>query len=408
MSRSSASDVWVVGTADTKGAEMAYVRDRLARAGWDAQLVDLSTRSHDGPADIAAGDVAAHHPDGAAAVFGAPDRGAAVGAMQQAFEAYVQKNGPRVGGAIGLGGGGGTAMVSAGFRQLAYGVPKLIVSTLASGNVAPYVGMSDIAMLPSVTDISGLNRLTRTILANGAGALAGMLAAPEPRADDTDRPTVGLSMFGVTTEAVTSIAAGLGEAAEPMIFHATGTGGQIMERLVRDGQIDALIDITTTEIADLLVGGVLPALPDRLDVVAQTGIPYIGSLGACDMVNFAAQETVPERFSARRFHVHNSNVTLMRTTPAECDRIGSWIAQKLNACDGPVRFLIPQNGVSALDVEGGPFSDPAADEALFTAVLRSVEQTDNRRVAVLPCHINDPDFAAAALAAYHEITGSQT
>lgn len=402
MKPPSPNSLWVAGTLDTKRDELEFVRDRLSAAGHRVTLLDLSTRPHDHAGDRTARDIASHHPDGPEAVFSAPDRGTAVGAMQIAFERFAAVNRDLPAGVIGLGGGGGTAMVAAGFRQLRYGTPKLVVSTLASGDVAPYVGISDIAMFPSVTDFAGLNRFNRTILANAAAALAGMVGAAgtEPAATC---PTVGLTMFGVTTEAVTAILRDLADSAECLVFHATGTGGRVMERLARDGRLDALIDITTTEIADLLVGGVLPALPDRLDVVADTGIPYVGSLGAVDMVNFAAPHTVPERFGMRRLHIHNSNVTLMRTTPSECTRIGTWIAQKLNRCAGPVRFLIPQQGVSALDIEGGPFWDPAANEALISSVLRGVEQTGDRQVALLPCHINDPAFARAAVAAYRQI-----
>jgi uncharacterized protein (UPF0261 family) len=395
-------EVWVAGTCDTKAEELRYVAGRLSARSAAVRLVDLSTRPHDHAADITARTIAACHPEGADAVFAAADRGAAVLAMQSAFAAFCASQAARVAGIIGLGGGGGTAMIAAGMRRLPYGVPKIMVSTLASGDVAPYVGLSDIAMMPSVTDLAGLNSLSRRILANAAGALSGMLDAP-PVDQDTDLPAVGLTMFGVTTPAVTAIAAALKDQADCLVFHATGTGGQVMEALARDGLLQGLIDISTTEIADLLVGGVLPALPSRLDVVAETGIPYVGSIGALDMVNFWAADTIPERFRARRLHIHNANVTLMRTTPSECARIGAWIGDKLNRCCGPVRFLIPDRGVSALDIEGGPFWDPDADEALISALLRGIDVTDTRRVTVLPCHINDPAFARAAVAAWRDI-----
>jgi uncharacterized protein (UPF0261 family) len=269
----------------------------------------------------------------------------------------------------------------------------LMVSTLASGDTAPYVGTSDIVMVPSVTDIAGLNRLSRVVLSNAAHALIGAVSAPPP-ASATDLPAIGLTMFGVTTPCVTAITDHLRDRYDCLVFHATGTGGRAMERLLDQGLLSGLIDITTTEVADLLFGGVLPALPDRLDVVARTGAPWVGSVGALDMVNFWAPSTVPDRYRGRLFYHHNPNVTLMRTIPEENAQIGRWIGAKLNACSGPVRLLIPEKGVSALDIDGGPFWDPQADAALFGALQDSI--TDPARLVFLPHHINDPAFAKAA------------
>ena len=244
-------------------------------------------------------------------------------------------------------------------------------------------------------------RISRVVLAHAAAAITAMSATPPVL--DAGKPAVGLTMFGVTTAAVTQIAALIADQYEPIVFHATGTGGRTMEALVDSGFLTAVIDITTTEIADLLFGGVLPARDSRLDCIARTGIPYVGSVGACDMVNFWARATVPERYSGRTFYQHNENVTLMRTTADECQAIGEWIGRKLNACDGPVRFLLPEGGVSALDIEGGKFWDPAADRALFTAIAETVRWTEQRKLIRLPVHINDPAFAAAVHAAFCEI-----
>lgn len=383
--------VHIAGTCDTKGEEIAYLRDLIVDAGQRAVIVDLGTRTATIRPDIPAAEVTACHPEGAG--ISRNDRGQAVAAMGAAFAAWCRANSARISGMIAVGGGGGTSIACAGMRELPYGVPKFMVSTLASGDTAPYVGTSDIVMVPSVTDIAGLNRLSRVILSNAAHALVGAVAAPAP-AVSTDLPTLGLTMFGVTTPCVTAIADQLRAQYDCLVFHATGTGGRAMERLLDQGVLSGLIDITTTEIADLLFGGVLPARPDRLDVVARTRAPWVGSVGALDMVNFWAPGTVPDRYRDRLFYHHNPNVTLMRTTPEENAALGRWIGEKLNACTGPVRLLIPEKGISALDIEGGPFWYPVADAALFAALHDTI--ADPSRILVLPHHINDPAFAKAA------------
>ena len=393
--------IHVVGTCDTKGEEIAYLRDLIAATGQRAMIVDLGTRTPSVFPDIPATEVAAHNPGGAKAVLGGTDRGAAVAAMGAAFAAWCRSNAGRISGIIAVGGGGGTSIACAGMRELPYGVPKLMISTLASGDTSPYVGTSDIAMIPSVTDIAGLNRLSRVILSNAAHALVGAVTAPPPPAN-ADLPAFGLTMFGVTTPCVTAISGHLRDRYDGLVFHATGTGGRAMERLLDQGLLSGLIDITLTEIADLLFGGVLPALPDRLDVVARTRAPWVGSLGALDMVNFWAPATVPDRYRDRQFYNHNPNVTLMRTTPAENAEIGHWIGNKLNACTGPVRLLIPERGISALDIDGGPFWHPDADAALFNALRRTV--ADPARLIFLPHHINDPTFARAAADTFLSLT----
>ena len=288
-------------------------------------------------------------------------------------------------------------------RALPVGTPKLMVSTVASANVAAYVGPSDIAMMYSVTDIAGLNRISRTVLANAAHAIAGMASREPPVAADT-KPAIGLTMFGVTTPCVTRVCELLGPAYDCLVFHATGTGGQSMEKLVNSGLVAGVIDVTTTEVCDLLMGGVFPCTDDRFGAIARTKVPYVGSCGALDMVNFGAVDTVPERYRNRNLYVHNPQVTLMRTTPEECARMGEWIGHKLNACEGEVRFLLPEGGVSLLDAPGQAFHDPEADAALFAALEATVQQTDRRRLIRLPHNINDPAFADALVEEFRALT----
>jgi uncharacterized protein (UPF0261 family) len=393
--------ICIAGTADTKAAELFFLRSVIAEAGAHPFVVDVGTRERVDGVDVAAAAVAAHHPDGPGAVLGGNDRGSAVAAMAEAFRRYLVANADGIDAVVGIGGSGGTSIVTAGMRALAIGVPKIMVSTLASSDVAPFVGVSDIVMMPSVTDLAGLNRITRTILAQAGAAIVAMANAG--REEPAGTRAVGLTMFGVTTPAVTAIVERLGGAHECMVFHATGTGGRAMETLARGGWLDGIIDVTTTEICDLLFGGVLPAAPDRLDVVADTRLPYVGSVGALDMINFWAPETMPDAMRGRRLYEHNRNITLVRTTVAECREIGAWIARKLDRCTGPVRFLIPEHGVSALDVVGGPFFDRQADAALFEAIERGATWGGARRLVRLPCHINDAAFADAVVANWREL-----
>ncbi|WP_342363867.1 Tm-1-like ATP-binding domain-containing protein [Terrarubrum flagellatum] len=390
--------VYVVGTIDTKGAELAFVRDLIRGEGLDALVVDLSTQPHHGQADIAAEEIAAHHPDGAKAVF-TGDRGTAVAAMAQAFARFMASR-RDVAGAIGLGGSGGAALIAPGFRELPIGVPKLMVSTVASGQVSGYVGPSDIAMMYSVTDLAGLNRISRIVLGNAARAIAGMAKAPRQKLPDvaaTDKPALGLTMFGVTTACVNAVTAKLSGDYDCLVFHATGTGGKSMEKLADSGLLAAVADITTTEVCDHLMGGIFPCTEDRLGAIARTRLPYVGSCGALDMVNFGPPDSVPAHYRDRLFYSHNPQVTLMRTTPEENSRMGEWIGERLNRCDGPVRFLIPEKGVSMIDAPGQAFHDPAADAALFEALERTIVQTRDRQLVRLPFAINDAGFADAVV-----------
>lgn len=392
--------IYVVGTFDTKRAELEYVTDLLKQTGASVITVDVGTKSEAQEVNVSAQEVAAHHPDGQEVVF-SDDRGEAVGAMAVALEHFIQTR-DDVAGMLGLGGSGGTALITPAMRTLDVGVPKVMVSTVASGNVAPYVGPSDICMMYSVTDVAGLNRISRQVLGNAAHAVAGMVANQIPHVEDT-KPAVGITMFGVTTPCAEAVRKRLENDYDPLVFHATGTGGQSMEKLVDSGLVAGVIDLTTTEVADLLMGGVMSAGEDRLGAIARTGLPYVGSCGALDMVNFGAKETVPEKYQERNLYVHNSQVTLMRTTPEENAQIGRWIGDKLNQCEGPVRFFIPEGGVSMLDAEGQAFHDLKADKALFDALEETVQQTEQRKLVRSPHNINDPEFAGALVTSFLEI-----
>ncbi|MCA1372832.1 MULTISPECIES: ABC transporter permease [unclassified Bradyrhizobium] len=400
--------VLVVGTLDTKGQELRYIRDIIAESGLRTRLVDVSTSGKHSSCDVSAQEIALNHGRGGSAVFGT-DRGAAVTAMADAFANWLRRQG-NVAGVISAGGSGAASLVAPGMRALPVGVPKLIISSVASGDVGPYVGPADITMMYSVTDVQGLNSISRAVLANGANALAGMVKARLDTRAATAReagglPAIGITMFGVTTPAVQKIAADLRGDFECLVFHATGVGGRSMEKLVESGQLAGVIDLTTTEVCDLLMGGVFPATEDRFGAIIRSRLPYVGSVGALDMVNFGAPDTIPERYRGRKFHVHNPQVTLMRTTAEENERMGRWIGERLNQMDGPVRFFLPEGGVSALDARGQPFWDPDADAALFRTLERTVRQTGNRQLIRIPKNINDPDFAAAIVSAFRNLFG---
>jgi uncharacterized protein (UPF0261 family) len=293
--------------------------------------------------------------------------------------------------------------VTGAMRALPIGVPKLMVSTMASGNVAPYVGPTDIAMMHAVADVAGLNAISRRVIGNAAHAAAGMALNTAPEAAQ-DKRAIGLTMFGVTTACITQIRHFLEGENECFVFHATGTGGQCMEKLIDSGLLTGCLDITTTEVADYLFGGVLPCTHDRFGAIIRTKIPYAGSVGACDMVNFGGRETVPSQFGGRNLYIHNPQVTLMRTTAAENAAIGHWIAERINRMEGPVRFLLPLQGISAIDAPGKPFHDPVADAALFDAIRKNWKPAPNRSLIEVDAHINDPAFAEAAVHAFRDIT----
>ena len=412
IQRGGVAPVIVAGTLDTKGVELRFLRDQIAAAGVRVILVDLSTSGGPSPADVPPHHIAAYFRGGPNAVF-TGDRGAAIAAMAEAFEAWIRRQ-DRIGGLISAGGSGASSLVAPAMRALPIGVPKVLISSVASGNVSAYVGPSDIMMLYSVTDIAGLNSVTRQILANGAAAIVGMVkarnAAAEPAPPSrrgADKPAIGLTMFGVITPCVHAVVDALEKDFECLVFHATGVGGQSMEKLVDSGELSGVVDITTTEVCDLLCGGVLPATEDRFGAIIRTRVPYVGSCGALDMVNFGPMASVPERYRGRTLQVHNPTVTLMRTTPEENARVGRWIGERLNLMDGPVRFFLPEGGVSALDAPGQPFSDPQADGELFKALEGTVRQSASRRLIRVPAHINDPHFSAEIAAEFRRLFGGR-
>jgi len=399
---------FVAGTFDTKGQELGYMRDCLKKLGIPVRTIDLSTSQKPSRADVTPLQVAGYHPQGASAVFG-DDRGRSVAAMSEAFARYMSAQ-RGIGGVISAGGSGGTSIATAGMRALPIGIPKVMVSTVASGDTRAYVGASDINMFHSVTDVQGLNLISERVLANAAHALAGMVARM-PSGEEmaarqaSARPTVGITMFGVTTTCVQAVQKSLEADYDCLVFHATGTGGKAMETLGHSGLLSGFLDITTTEVADMIVGGVFPCDQDRFGAAIATGLPWVGSCGALDMVNFGPRNTVPERFNSRNFVIHNPSVTLMRTTPEENRAFGEWIGGRINEMEGPVRFLIPEGGVSILDKPGGQFFDPAADKALFDAIEATVRQTARRQVIRINANINDPAFSDALVSAYTAVAG---
>ena len=394
---------YVAGTFDTKGRELFFLRQCLERLGLRVVTVDLATSGKPSPASVHPREVARHHPQGESAVFSG-DRGGAVSAMALAFEAFIRTR-RDLGGIISAGGSGGTTLATTAMRALPIGVPKVMVSTMASGDTRPYVGPSDICMMYSVTDVQGINRISEKVLANAAHALAGMIAHPLP-GESIAKPALGLTMFGVTTPCVQAVTKLLADDYDCLVFHATGVGGQSMEKLADSGLLAGVIDVSTTEIADEIAGGTLSAGPTRLDVFARHALPYVGSVGALDMANFGAWDTVPERFKGRRLYRHNPNVTLMRTTVDENRQIGEFMAQKLNAMRGPVRFLIPEGGVSAIDKPGQPFHDPEADRVLFDTIAKAFRAGPDRKLQRLPLHLNDEAFAEALVVAWRELAAS--
>jgi uncharacterized protein (UPF0261 family) len=394
----------LIGTLDTKGQEYAFLADRVREHACDVLLVDVGVLGEPSiTADVGRAEVAAAAGADVAALAAEGDRGAAVEAMARGAAEVVKRlhADGRLDGVAALGGSGGSSIATHAMRELPVGVPKLMVSTLASGDTRPYVGAVDVTMTYSVVDIAGINQVSARILSNAAGAIAGMAKATPPPLGQA-RPLVAASMFGVTTPCVTAARERLEELGyEVLVFHATGTGGQSMEALMRGGFVTASLDVTTTELADDLVGGVLSAGPDRLEAAGELGIPQVVSLGALDMVNFGPRDTVPPQFAGRNLYVHNPTVTLMRTTPQECAELGRRIASKLNAARGPTALFVPLRGVSMIAVEGQPFHDAEADDALVGALR---EHLDSRVEAHwLELDVNDPAFALAMADRLHDL-----
>ena len=395
--------VYAIATMDTKGIELAYVVERLTAAGHSVVSVDVGTL-HEPVCtpDIDRLQVARCHPNGEEAVLNQTDRGQAVASMSVALERFIEQEyaAGRIAAAIGLGGTGGTALIAPALRGLPIGLPKVLISTVAAGNVAAYVGCSDLLMFPSIVDVAGVNRVSRKVFSNAVGALSGMLAV-QGEEISTGRPTVAMTMFGVTTPCVDLVRKLLeARGFDCLVFHATGVGGRTMEKLVEAGYLQGVLDITTTEVADQVVGGIFPAGIGRFDAILAARIPYVVSVGALDMVNFAAADSVPTQFIGRRLHGHNPNITLMRTTADENRQFARWMAAKFNRSQSPLTILLPQLGISSLDAPGQPFHDPVADEALFAELELAIQTTEDRVVRRLDLHINDAAFAKALVAAF--------
>jgi uncharacterized protein (UPF0261 family) len=400
--------VVLLGTLDTKGAEYAFLRERVLAAGCDVLVVDAGVlgdadASGPCPVDITADEVARAAGEDRQSLVRRHDRGAAVAAMARGAAMVIGQlhEAGRLDAVLGMGGSGGTTIIAAAMQALPVGVPKLIVSTMASGDTRAYIGTTDIALLYSVIDIAGINVLAERILANAAAAVAGMArAAAGFRSALPRRPLVAATMFGVTTPCVTVAREWLeAHGYEVLVFHATGTGGRAMEGLIRSGFLAGVLDVTTTELADELVGGVLSAGPDRLEAAGTQGLPQVVSVGALDMCNFGPPETMPAAFAGRRIARHNPTVTLLRTTPDECAELGRTMARKLNAATGPVSVFLPLRGISAIDAPGEAFHDPAADAALFGALREGLRPPVD--LVEVDAHINDPGFATAMAARLH-------
>lgn len=400
--------ILLIGTLDTKGDEFAFVRDLITERGHKTVVMDAGIAAEPlFTPDIAAQAVAEAGGTTLTDLREAQDRGAAISAMSAGAakltgELYAAGE---IDGVLGLGGSGGTSIASTAMQVLPVGLPKVIVSTLTSGDVSPYVGVKDLTMMYSVVDVAGLNRISRRVFANAAGAICGMVEQPVPEGED--KPIIAATMFGVTTPCVTTVRKELeAHGYEVLVFHATGSGGRAMEALIEDGYVSAVADITTTEWCDELVGGVLSAGPTRLDAAARAGIPQVVSVGALDMVNFGGIDTVPPEFKYRKLYKHNDQVTLMRTTPGECAELGRIIAKKLNQTTGPTALFVPLQGVSMIDAAGQPFYDPEADAALFAALREDLDQ-DKVTLVELDLHINDPAFAARMSAQLLEMMKNQ-
>ncbi|SNS76940.1 Uncharacterized protein, UPF0261 family [Streptosporangium subroseum] len=399
--------ICLIGTLDTKGQEYAWLRERLRDLGCEVVLVDAGVGEPRVAADIDNGRVAKAGGADIEALRAAGDRGAAVTAMGEGAAAVLAElyAEGRLDAVLAVGGSGGSSIAGRAVRDLPIGLPKVIVSTMASGDVSPYVGAKDVTLMYSVVDIAGINRVSGRILGNAAAAVAGMAHVAVP-ADADDRPLVAASMFGVTTLAVDAARERLEELGyEVLVFHATGSGGQALEALVDSGLIAGVLDLTITELADDLVGGVLSAGPGRLTAAGASGVPQVVAPGALDMVNFGPRNTVPERFEGRLFHIHNPTVTLMRTTEEEMGELGRRVAGKLCGATGPTTLFLPRGGVSALDSPGLAFHDPEADQACFEAVCEGLRGSAVQ-VEELDLHINDPGFGRAMADRLHQMISS--
>ena len=385
----------ILGTMDTKGQEHAFVAEQIRKRGHRCLVIDVGIlEDAQLKPDVTRFDVAQAAGKDLKALVAKRDRGEAVAAMSEGAPLVLSRLAAekKIDGVISLGGGGGTAIATAAMRALPIGFPKVMVSTLASGNTAQYVGVKDIVMFPSIVDVAGLNRISRQILSRAAGAICGMVEAQPPEGDA--RPVIVASQFGNTTDCVTHARKILeAEGYEVLVFHATGTGGRTMESLIESGMVSGVLDITTTEWADELVGGILSAGPTRLEAAARNGVPAIVTPGCLDMVNFGPPETVPAKFKGRNFYQHNPQVMLLRTTPEECAQLGKILAKKINLSTGPVTVFIPLKAISVISAPGQKFHDPVADKALFDNLKQNLRK--DIPVIEMDCTINDSKFAEA-------------
>ncbi|OYP29381.1 Tm-1-like ATP-binding domain-containing protein [Rhodopirellula sp. MGV] len=394
--------IYAIATMDTKGIELDFVAQLIRDAGVLVRTLDVGTMSDptvSPDVDRATLLGSRRLPQG--------DRGEAIKVMSASLRDYLvdEWEQGRVAGVIGLGGSGGTSLITQAMRALPIGLPKLMVSTVASGNTAPYVDCSDITMMFSVVDVAGLNVVSKAVFANAAGAIVGMVR--RNGIERARKQTLAMTMFGVTTPCVTSVREAFEMSGyDCLVFHATGTGGRAMERLVGSGMIDGVLDITTTEVADQIAGGVFPCGEHRFEATLHARLPLVLSLGALDMVNFGTRNSVPDRYQGRLFHVHNEQVTLMRTDENENRQSARWIADKLNRSTSPLTVVIPEGGVSALDAPGQAFYNPEVDRVLFDELEESLLVSESRRVVRSPFHINDPEFAACLIDEYNKLIAS--
>lgn len=389
-----AKTIAIVGALDTKGLEFGFLKTEIEKRGCKTFIIDVGVLGKPAfPPDIKAETVAAAAGKNLADLVKQNDRGIALDAMTLGAAIVTKKafDEGKFDGIISMGGGGGTAMGTSAMRALPVGVPKLMVSTVASGDTAPYVGSADITMMPSIVDVSGLNRISRTIFTNAAGAICGMVSGEVAKATD-EKPLIAASMFGNTTRAVDHARKIMEDKGfEVLVFHATGTGGRTMEKLIENGYFAGVLDITTTEWADEVCGGALSAGPERLDAAVKAGIPQIVTPACIDMCNFWAPETIPAKYKDRKFYHWNPNVTLMRTTPEENAHMGEVFAEKLNKATAPVEVFIPMKGFSEVDAPDKPFWDPEADQA-FVDALKSKLRKDIP-VHLMDNNVNDPEFS---------------
>ncbi|XP_031253885.1 uncharacterized protein LOC116111864 [Pistacia vera] len=418
--------VFCVGTADTKLEELQFLSESVrfnltsfSSSQVEVVVVDVSvgqkeTQSLQDFKFVKRNEVLSFYSESAVKIpIGLDDdRGKAIGFMSKSLQHFLTKavDDQVLVGVIGLGGSGGTSLISSAFRSLPIGIPKVIVSTVSSGQTQPYIGTSDLILIPSVVDVCGINSVSRVVFSNAGAAFSGMVVGSLAQSRDLktskQKCTVGMTMFGVTTPCVNAVKERLEkEGYETLVFHATGVGGSAMEFLVKEGFIQGVLDVTTTEVADYVVGGVMACDSSRFDAIIEKKIPLVLSVGALDMVNFGAKDTIPSNFQERKIHVHNEQVSIMRTTMDENKKFAAFIANKLNKSSSKIRLCLPQNGISALDAIGQPFYDAEATGTLISELQKLIEANEDRQVKVYPYHINDPEFAEALVDAFLEISG---